>query len=57
MRKEKPSSTLSLQNEIPKHMKKSNANEDSHWHQQLKGEFTPEEIKIPEQSKKDFKYY
>lgn len=54
MKKEKPSSTSRLQNEIPKHMKKANANEDSR--QSQKGEFTPDEIRIPEQSEKDFKY-
>lgn len=44
---------LSLQNEIPKHTKKPNTNEDGQQTQQLKAELTPDEVKIQEQSEKD----
>ena len=43
---ENPLFQLRLQNEVPKHVKKSNTYEDSPQIQQLKDEFTPEEIKI-----------
>lgn len=46
--------TLSLKNETPKHMKKSNPSEVSQQIPQLKDEFTPVENKTQRQSEKDF---